>query len=364
MKFKMVVEDLKRSLGQLAKAVPKNPSILAIGNVRISVKDSLAKMTCTDLSVEKSVIVECESKDEFVIAIPFFKFFSLIKTYADDKSITLTLKPDHAVLVCGKSRNKMPIFSADGFPSVEIGDKTLIGANPIDVSEAIGMVSYAAGRNEVMAQVNTVSLHRSEKGLDVVATNKALMAVKNVECDSDFDQVLIPIKVASFAKEDMLEANTIETDKRSLIISGDDFVTVINLMNAKYPNYKAAIPKDEVRHEITFSKENMLECLNRVIIIADDPLKSRCIITAPKDSTEAIIQGRFLAGDSSEIDEHLPIENNSEEDMVIAYNPFFLSQSIEKVDCETLTCNVYDNRTQSLVVSGDGFTGVVTKVII
>jgi len=363
MKVKIVVEDLKRSLGKLSKAVVKNPTMDAIGRVRVSVKDNMAHMTCTDLSIEKSVIINCDSEDEFVISIPFFKLFNLIKTYADDKSITLTLKDDHAVLVCGKSRNKMPTFPSDDFPSVITGDKVEIEADPIAISEAISMVSFAAGRNDVMQVVNSVAICCSENGLDVVSTNKALMAIKEVNCKSEFENVLIPIKSSSVVKEDLIEATKIETDKRSLIVTGDDFETIVNLIDGKFLNYNGAIPKVPVKHQLTFSKEAMLECLNRITVIADDPLKSRCIIDAPSDSNEATIRGRFLVGDASEIDESLPIENKSAIDMEIAYNPYYLSQSMSKLDCDMVTCTIHDNKLHPLVIQWGGFTSVITQVL-
>lgn len=257
----------------------------------------------------------------------------------------------------------MPTFPSDDFPSVVVGDKVEIEADPVLLSEAISMVSFASGRNDVMQVVNSVAICSSEKGIDVVSTNKALMAIKEVECSSEFSNALIPIKSSGIAKEDLLDATKIETDKRSLIISGDDFETIINLIDGKFLNYNGAIPKVPVKHELTFSKEAMLECLNRITVIADDPLKSRCIIDAPSDSTEATIRGRFLVGDASEIDESLPIENKSDSDMEIAYNPYYLSQSMSKLDCDMVTCTIHDNNLHPLVIKWSGFTGVITQVL-
>lgn len=365
MKVKFKVEQLKSALSKLSKAVPKSHQIHSLTHVLFEIENDVAVIKGNDLSIQIAISIPCDIDEETAeFAIPFTKMFSLVKTLPDDKSVTINVN-EKAVISCGKSKSTMPLCPVSSFPAVVTGDKEELSVVATELAEAIGMVHFAAARADAARKMlNGVALIGNDKGIDVVATNSAIIAIKSIECEKQELSIIIPIKSVSVVRESLAEATKVEVDDNNLIITGSDFEVVVSLIDMQYVNYKVAIPSADVKHELKFSREGMLECLNRISVIADDPFKSRCIINAKVGSGEAIIQGRFLAGDTNEIDESITMENKSDSDMKIAYNPFYLSQALSKLDSDMVTCKVYNNRISPIVIEESGFTSVITQVLI
>lgn len=362
MKIKVSVKDLKEALSGLTRIVGKNGTPI-MNNLLFNLDNKSLVIIGRNLSSQKTIKLNVESTDSGSFSLPFVKLNSLVKTLADDKKASFNAKDGKVVVSCGKSRSTISQGDSDNFPVMTADNLNEISVDLLSLANAVSLVSFASGKNDAMQMINSVVLSPSQDGnMDVVSTNKAVMAIKTISCKNQFSESIIPIRLKDIVIDGLSNGSKIETNGKIISISGSNFVTLVSLMDYKFINYKVGVPRTRVIHELTFDKEAMSDCLNRISAIADDPEKSRCIINAPVDSTDAVIQGRFLIGDSNEIDESISVSNKSEVDMSIAYNPSFLLNAINKTERDVVTCTIHDGQLAPMVITDNSLTIVITQV--
>ncbi len=368
MKIKFKIEDIADPLSKLSKVIPKTSPDIFSTKVMISAANGKADLIGVNRKLQKSVEVPFTGDDgEF--AITFDKLNNLVKKLPNDK--TLTIKVDFtdkkASLTCGRLRVTSPIIDSDSMPIISDKSLTVIDINYEELSEAIRTVSFASAKDDALHAINGVCVSPDNNGLIVAATNKVIIAAKEIEAGkNNFGEFIIPVGMCSIAQEDILDATKVSIGSTHLSIGGNGFKTLLPLVDAKYLNFRRVIESNgkNPKYKLTFNKEQMKECLNRISIIANDPQRSRCTITAPVGESDAIVRGWYVAGDSSEIVDSIPMINDSDEDMSLAYNPSFILSAISKLESDTIDCVIYDNDIRPLTISESGFTCVISKIMV
>jgi len=364
MKINFKVEDLLEAMNRLAVVAAKakdEPS----KHVLISSNDGEAILTAVDGRIQKSVTIN-STGDPLEIAVRFDKLISLLKTLPKDKFISIKADNGSAVIVCGKSRVKSPVIDQSLIPTINTGSFIDIDIDFVALSEAISMVSFASAKDDINKAINGVVVSRDEDSAKVAATNKHFIAIKSVPCSGLFDEFIIPINLITVAAKDIAECTRMQLSRSHVIISGTDFKTFLPLIDMKYLNFRAANPSGRfnIKHELTFSKEQMTECLKRVSSIADDPRNSRCIINADIGDVEAVVVGKFIIGDANEISDAIPMTHVGSEPMKLAYDPSFVLHGLRHIKSDTITCKIYDNKVSPMVIEEDGFTCIISQVMV
>lgn len=366
MKFTMKVEDLRTALSSLSSIIPKKHANKCITNTLVRADSNKVEFTGYNGLIQKTVTAKCDTTEAMEVLFDYSRVNNLSKMLPDGKNVTFTLKDKKLTVSCGKSRSTLMTMPTDTYPSMSIGDTISVNHDPDEISKGIDAVFHASDRDNAKREINGVALISTGKSLDIVATNGARLAAYRIPTESEsVFSMIVPYSAVSIVSKSLVDATTVCTDGNSIIIAGDNFSLVCNLVNMKYVPYERAIPNDStIETKLTFSKENMVNTLNRIIAIADNSISTTCIIESEAESNDATLHGKNSSLSQDEITESIPMTNESPNSVSIGFNPRFIMDAISKIDKETIVCTIHSGGISPMVLADGYFVAVITKKII
>ena len=122
----------------------------------------------------------------------------------------------------------------------------------------------------------------------------------------------------------------VEYNSTSVFFSFDNYFVACRLVDGKYPNYEAAIPKDNP-NKLVMNRTEFLTSLRRVSIFANQStLQVRLLCT----EKELIISAEDIEN-SNDAKEKIPCEYEGER-MEIGFNAKFLTEMVSNIDTENV----------------------------
>lgn len=183
----------------------------------------------------------------------------------DDSKHIVNLKYD-------KGHCTLPYDEATEYPkpNCEFQEWNKIRASLIN--DAIGRASFAVGNDELRQVMNGVHFDFLQDGMVSVATDaKKLVKMKNTTLthsqDTQDTQFTLPTKPCNLLLN-LLAKNEGDLqfafDEKNVVFKNDLFCMIARLVEGRYPNYNAVIPKESTKFA-TIGKEEFLAALKHVL---------------------------------------------------------------------------------------------------
>ena len=340
MKFIVNSQQLLRQLQSLGGVLTTNNTMPIINCFHFHLEENLLTVKTTDLSTTLMATLDVETgrvDQPEEVAIPSRMLLEVMKTF-DDVPITFDIDPKtHSIsLKSGDGEYSIAGLDADTYPTMPSAEAT--GSVTIPGSalvEAIGKTIFAASNDDMHPQMAGIFCEMKSEGITFVATD-AHKLVRYRRTDAQCDQptsFILPKKpinvvrniLASRKEETMVE---IKYNNTNIFITFDRFYIVCRLVDGRYPNYEAAIPKDNPR-KLTIDRQSFLNSLRRISIFASEATRQvRLSINAERLEISAEDQDF-----SNKAHESIPCQYEGEP-MDIGFNAKFLTEMISNLDTE------------------------------
>ncbi len=278
-----------------------------------------------------SSIVDVESDSDGSIAISARLLLDTLKTFPD-QPLTFKTEGNNTIEISSdQGKYDMAYFSGDEFPksvSLPAPSKTVIPSNILAI--AISKTIFAAGNDDLRPIMSGVFFQFSTQGLTFVATD-AHKLVKYTRTDVTADQTaefIMPKKPLNLLKSVLggTESDvTIEYNDANAKFTFDNVVLICRLIDGKYPNYEAVIPKENP-NKLTVDRASFSNSVRRVSIFSS---KTTHQIRLKMAGTELNISAEDLDF-SNKADERLNCDYQGD-DMQIGFNSRFLSEMLNNL---------------------------------
>jgi DNA polymerase-3 subunit beta len=218
-----------------------------------------------------------------------------------------------------------------------------------DLIAGIQKVAYARSKDKDLKDkpVSGICLSVKDNKLDLVATNGHRLALYSIPIDaSETTELIISEKTAKelIKKIKKKENVEIEMDKNMLIVDGLQYDTI----QGRYPDYEGIYPEDGFDIEITVSKSEFLDSINKVV--KERPLKGESgkydviKFTLINDDKKLIITARNHKSifevddiyDSVEIDADIRFNYFFYEDFIIYFNDRYVQEAVEPIESDNV----------------------------
>lgn len=118
--FAIKKEDLLAPLLTVAGAVDKKQSLAILSNFYLKLADDLLNITATDLEIEISAQVACESgQHSGSITVPAKKFIDIIRSLDDETNPNVIVDNGLLTIKQGRSSFKLTTLPAESYPLSE-----------------------------------------------------------------------------------------------------------------------------------------------------------------------------------------------------------------------------------------------------
>ena len=332
MKFIVSSSQLLKQLQVLGGVINSNNTLPILDNFLFELSENELKVSASDLETTMSAVVEVESDSNGSIAVSARLLLDTLKTFPDQPLTFKTEGESTIEISSDQGKYDMAFFSGEEFPkavSLSAPSSTVIPANIL--ATAISKTIFAAGNDDLRPVMSGVFFQFSTESLTFVATD-AHKLVKYSRTDvtaSESAEFIMPKKPLNLLKGILNNAATdvtIDYNNSNAKFTFDNFVLVCRLIDGKYPNYEAVIPKENP-NKLTVDRASFLNSVKRVSIFSS---KTTHQIRLKMAGTELNISAEDLDY-ANKADERLSCDYQGD-DMQIGFNSRFLSEMLNNLN--------------------------------
>ncbi|MGB0891015.1 MAG: DNA polymerase III subunit beta [Flavobacteriaceae bacterium] len=331
MKFIVSSSQLLKQLQVLGGVINSNNTLPILDNFLFELSENQLQVSASDLETTMSAVVAVESDSTGSIAVNARLLLDTLKTFPD-QPLTFKTEGDSTIEISSdQGKYDMAYFGGDEFPkAVELPspNSTTLPANVL--ATAISKTIFAAGNDDLRPVMSGVFFQFSSSSLTFVATD-AHKLVKYSRTDVTADKTsefIMPKKPLNLLKGILNgsdEEVIIEYNDANAKFTFDNVVLVCRLIDGKYPNYEAVIPKENP-NKLTVDRASFLNSVRRVSIFSS---KTTHQIRLKMAGTELNISAEDLDY-SNKADERLSCDYQGD-DMQIGFNSRFLSEMLNNL---------------------------------
>ena len=274
MKFIVSSTYLLKQLQILGGVINNNNTLPILDNFLFELKKDELTVSASDLETTMSAKLKVESDSEGSIAVPARLLLETLKTFPE-QPLTFVVE-DNNTIELSSNHGKYALAYANGeeFPNaVELNDPSSTIIQGDVLAMAISKTIFASGNDDLRPVMSGVFFQFSTEGLTFVATDahKLVKYSREDVTASQAAEFIMPKKPLNLLKGILAGSETdvlIEYNESNAKFIFEDTQLICRLIDGKYPNYEAVIPKENP-NKLVIDRSQFLSSVRRVSIFSN-----------------------------------------------------------------------------------------------
>jgi DNA polymerase-3 subunit beta len=353
MKFIVTSTALLKQLQLLGGVLNSSNTLPILDNFLFEIKDKELTISASDLETSMSTRMAIEAKEEGVIAIPARLVLDILKTLPE-QPLTFSIDRKTLGIEIASDYGKYKLTGQNGedfpkAPGLESAKSLTIGSDVL--GKAIVKTLFAAGNDDMRPVMSGVLFEIHEDNVRFVATDahKLVRYTRNDVKGGAAASFIVPRKPLNLLKGILNSVATdvkVEYTENNSLFTFDNVTLLCRLIEGKYPNYEAVIPKDNP-FKLTIDRLDLQSSIKRVSIFAN---KTTHQVRLKMGGSELNISAEDLDF-ANEAQERLTC-SYAGDDMEIGFNSRFLNEMLSNLDSENV----------NVEMSAPNRAGIITEV--
>jgi len=354
MNFIVSSTQLQRQLQTLSGVLNTSNTLPILDHVLFELAPQQLKITATDLETTISAKIQVEATGEGKIAVPARLLLDTVKTFPE-QPLTFS-QADNNTLEISSEQGKYALAyaNADEYPqAAEVVDASSLSIQGDTLATAINNTIFASGNDDLRPVMSGVFFQLSSSGMTFVATD-AHKLVKYERTDvvaPETAEFIMPKKPLNLLKSVLVgseEEVTVHYNNSNVQFSFEDNVVICRLIDGKYPNYEAVIPKENP-NVMSINRVQLLNTVKRVSIFSN--------------KTTHQIRLRIAGAELHISAEDIDYSNKAEErltcsfqgdDMQIGFNARFLTEMLSNLSSDEIQLELSLPNRAGIITPVDG----------
>ncbi|MBT4325006.1 MAG: DNA polymerase III subunit beta [Cryomorphaceae bacterium] len=367
MKFIVSSSLLYKEIQVLGGIINSSNTLPILDNFLFEINNNILVLSSSDLESTMTSQIEIESTSTDKIAISAKLLTDILKTFSE-QPLTF-IKTDNNTIEISASNGKYSLayLNGDEFPKqVEILDAHETVINGSDLGNAINSTIFASGTDDLRPVMSGVFFQFNSESLKFVATDAhKLVKFETTEYTAnEVSEFIMPKKPLQILK------GILQTESSDLTIQHNDsnakFIfdkssITCRLIDGKFPNYEAVIPKDNP-NVLTIDRQLFLNSARRVSIFSNKTTNQIRLKLAGSLLNISAEDFDF----SNKADENLECQYSGD-DIQIGFNSKFLIEMLNNLDSDMITLSMsHPNRAgiiRPLIESGESKESITMLVM-
>ena len=337
MKFIVSSHKLLKKLQILLDVVNATNTLPILDNFLFQINNNSLKITSSDLETTMSTTLEIESESSGEIAVPARLLVDALKSFAE-QPLTFSSQEDSILEInANDGKYRISFVSAEEYPKpIEIKDSTLTSLNGGILSKAINSTVFATGNDDLRPVMSGVFFQFSSKNIVLVGTDahKLVRYARNDITSDGNSEFIMPKKALQVLKKTILTDSendvSIEYNETNAKFTFENYSLSCRLIEGKYPNYEAVIPKENP-NKLIIERILLLNSVKRVGIFSN---KSTNQIKFKIAGSELNISAEDYDY-NNKAEERISCNYNGD-DIEIGFNSRFLIDMLNNLDCNEI----------------------------
>ena len=354
MKFIVSSSYLLKQLQVLGGITNSNNTLPILDNFLFQLDQNSLTVSASDLETTISSKLEVESSEKGTICIPARLLLDTLKTFPE-QPLTFTVEDNNTIEISSNhGKYALAYASGEEFPhAIELQDPSSTSLLGDVLATAISKTIFAAGNDDLRPVMSGVFFQFSTEGLTFVATD-AHKLVKYSREDISASQTaefIMPKKPLNLIKSILAgseEEVTIEYNDSNAKFSFNNTEMVCRLIDGKYPNYEAVIPKENP-NVLKIERNQFLNSVRRVSIFSN---KTTHQIRLKIAGAELNISAEDVDY-SNKAEERLTCDYQGD-DMQIGFNSRFLTEMLNNLNSDEVSLEMSMPNRAGILTPTDG----------
>jgi len=354
MNFITSSSTLLKHLQSISGVLSTNSTLPILDNFLFSIVGNELTVCASDLETTMLTKLQVHSEQDGKIAIPAKLILEVLKSMPDQPCTIKVNSTNFAIeIVYDNGKSKMPGFNGDEFPKLpKIDYSSSISLTGELLARAINKTIFATGVDDMRPVMSGVFCSFSPDDISFVATDahKLVRYRRSDVTTNSTAEFILPKKPLNLLKTNLRGDEQVELkfNESNAHFSFGDIVLVCRLIDGKYPNYEAVIPKENP-NVLTIDRLQFLGSLKRVAIFSNKTTHQVKLKIAGAELSMFAEDIDF----SNEASERLTC-NYDGEDIEIGFNSRFLAEMLASIDTEVVKLAMSDPSRAGLLMPANG----------
>lgn len=332
MKFIVSSTYLLKHLQVLGGVINSSNTLPILDHFLFELNSSQLTISASDLETTMSSVIDVESDSEGNVAVPAKLLLDILKTFPE-QPLTFMVEDNNTVEI-SSNHGKYALAYANGeeFPkavALENPSTTTIQGDVL--ASAISKTIFAAGNDDLRPVMSGVFFQFSTESLTFVATDahKLVKYTRSDAAASETAEFIMPKKPLNLLKGILAGIDdevTVEYNESNAKFTFDNSILICRLIDGKYPNYEAVIPKENP-NKLVIERGQFLNSVRRVSIFSN---KTTHQIRLKIAGAELNVSAEDIDY-SNKAEERLTCDYQGD-DMQIGFNSRFLTEMLSNLD--------------------------------
>jgi len=274
MKFIVNSLGLLKQLQLLNGVLNSNNTLPILDNFLFEMKQDELTLSASDLETSMNTRMAIQCKEEGMIAVPAKLLLDILKSLPDQPlTFDVDGKSFGIEITSDNGKYKLTGQNGDEFPkapAMGASKALLIGADVLN--RAISKTIFAAGNDDMRPIMSGVFFEIEPESVRFVATDAhKLVRMTRSDIGGESAAFIVPRKPLNLLKGALSsfksEVNMQYTENNAMF-TFDNVTLMCRLIEGKYPNYEAVIPKENP-FKLTIDRLDFLNSIKRVSIFAN-----------------------------------------------------------------------------------------------
>lgn len=341
------------AINHIASIVNPKNTIPILGNVLVNVTPTNVTFVGTDLDIEVTVNVPCESDCSFETTV---KASDLKAAFGKSKdAIDMELDGNFLKVSFGSTKFNFATLPPEDFPIIASSEyDTEFEMSGSIIADQMSQASVAASDEETRYYLNGVYWHSVDGMIQAVATNGHKLIKVGSEVEQDITGIIIPTKTVLELSKIDTEKVTVSVSETKVRFSFGDVTIVSKVIDGTFPDYMRVIPSN-LTSQMAVNGKDLKDAIATAFIIADG--RSKAVVFDVTENT-VTVSAKGPNGDEATVD--VDCAYNGDE-MKIGFSGKFVVDVTGQISDGDVVFEFGGPMDAAKIVSssGDGFLGVI-----
>ena len=333
MQFLVSSTQLLKHLQSISGALTTNNSLPILDNFLFDIKEGELSVSASDLETTMQTTLTIDSNESGKIAVPARQILDMLKTFPE-QPLSFRIEDGNRIdITSDNGHYTMNGQNGEEFPRTPlVDDAHSVRLNSQVLFDAINKTIFATGNDDLRPVMTGVFFDLNEENVTFVATDAhKLVRYRRLDANSTISSsFILPKKPLNLLKGNLRgdEEVQINFSATNAVFTFNDIVLTCRLIDGKYPNYEAVIPKENP-NVLVVDRLSLLNSVKRVSIFAS---RSTYQVVLRIIGSELKIFAEDIDF-ANEATERLSC-NYSGEDIEIAFNSKFFIEMLNNIDSQ------------------------------
>src|ERR687886_241611 len=353
MKISTRRDALFAQLQTVTRAASTRSAVQALSGVQLLARAGTIELRATDMEIGLRVPLDGEVVREGAVVLPGRLVVDVVRALPGAET-SLELRPSEqdVEIVGGAATFHIRTLRAEDFPPFPEpeGDRVEVPGHAF--VETVLKVARSASRDETRPVLTGILVSAAGEELRMVATDSYRLSVKETRLDAPLEggfEANVPARALDelhrLVREDVEEIR-IGVRTNQVVFEVGGVALSSRLIDGQFPNYRQLLP-EAYEHELTVSREELLEVVRRISLMAQKNAPLRLSFT------EGEVRVSAQTPDVGEASEPLPVPFAGES-FEIGFNPDFLTVGLESAGAEQVLVKLISPLRPGLIEAADG----------